>query len=232
MADVENKDPLQDLFEGIESDLLTDSVKLKMSTLFEAAINAAVEAKEAELEESNKEELSTFKEDLIEKTSNYLDFFTTEYIKENEQIVEDFTKVRLAEKVLRNFHQMTEAFNISLSDESISSEDEINSLKTENSKLVNKLIESRKETVSVKKAAVVAEISEKLETEVQKDKLVEMAKKVDFDDELFESKLEVLVGKILGEKTEDNKEKLTEQEETEVPVKTVSPSMGGYLRNL
>jgi hypothetical protein len=232
MSDVKT-DPLQELFEGITSDILTEEVQLKIATLFESALNEAIEAKEKELEEANKEELATFKEDLVNQTDEYLNYFTKEYIKENEQLVEDYTKVRIAEKVLRNFQQMVEAFNISLSDESISSEDELDELKTENTKLVNKLIESRKETETVKKAAMISEAADKLETDIQRDKLVESAKKLEFDEELFESKLAVLVDKILAEKTEESSvEKLDEKIEESEVVKPTSASMADYLKNI
>jgi len=231
MADA--KDSLQELFEGIQSEILTEEVKLQIATLFEAAINEAIEAKEKELVEANKAEIAEFKEDLVAQTDAYLEYFTKEYIKENEQIVEDFTKVRLAEKVLRNFQQMVEAFNVSLSDESVSSEDEIAELQSENTKLVNQLIESRKETETVKKATMISEASIKLETDVQRDKLVEMAKKLEFDEELFSEKLEVLVNKILGEKvSEEAPEKLVEKTETTEPVKQKSSMMSSYLNNI
>jgi hypothetical protein len=226
------KDSLQSLFEGIESELLTDDVKLQIATLFEASVNEAIAQKEQELEESNKTELATFKEDLVAQCDSYLEYFTKEYIKENEQIVEDFTKVRLAEKVLRNFQQMVEAFNVSLSDESVSSEEEIDELKTENTKLVNKLIESRKETETVKKATMISEASGKLETDMQRDKLVEMAKKLEFDEELFSEKLEVLVTKILTEKVEAAPEKLEEKVEAAAPEKKVASTMSSYLQNI
>ena len=216
---------LKELFESIESEILTDEVKLQMSTLFESALNEAIEAKEQELEESNREEIQTFKEDLVEQIDSYLDYFTKEYIKENEQIIEDFSKVKLAEKVLRNFQQMVEAFNISLSDESIDSEDEIEELKSENEKLVNKLIESRKETKTIKMAAMISEASDKLSTDIQREKLVEMAKKLEFDEDIFEAKLDVLVDKILSEKQEKLEEKLEEQVS-----ETKSDSMKKYLQ--
>lgn len=230
MEDVKEKDALQELFEGIQSEILTPELQLKMSTLFEASVNSAIELKEQELEESNKEELRLFKEDLVSKTDDYLEYFTKEYIKENEQIVEDFSKVRLAEKVLRNFQQMVEAFNISLSDESISSEDEIDELKTENTKLINKLIESRKETVNVKKAAMISEAGETLTTDVQRDKLIALAKGLEFEEDIFESKLEVLIEKILNEKVESAPTKL--EEKVEEKVKTVNPKMSDYLNNI
>ena len=223
---------LQDLFETINSEILTDEIKLQMSTLFESAIVEAVKAKELELEEQAKSEISEFKEDLVEQVDQYLEYFTKEYIKENEQIVEDFTKVKLAEKVLRNFQQMVEAFNISLSDESISSEEEIEVLQSENTKLVNKLIESRKEVQTVKKAAMIAEASERLDTDIQREQLVELAKGLEFDEDIFESKLEVIVEKILSKKQVVT-EKLEEKEEVVISEKKeTTDSIKSYLKNL
>lgn len=222
---------LQELFESINSEILTDEVKLQMSTLFEAAIVEAVKAKEIELEEAAKAEISEFKTDLVEQVDEYLDYFVKEYIKENEQVVEDFTKVKLAEKVLRNFQQMVEAFNISLSEESISSEDELDELKAENTKLVNKLIESKKEVLFVKKAAMIAEAQSQLETDVQREELVEMAKGLEFDEELFESKLDVLIEKILSKK-ETTEKKLEEKQEDIKEEKTHTPAMKSYLSQL
>jgi hypothetical protein len=226
-------DQLTELFESISSDILTDEIKLQLGTIFETTVNEAIEAKETELEESNKVEITEFKETLVEQVDSYLDYFVDEYIKENESIVEDYTKVKLAEKVLRNFKQMCEAFNISLSEESFSSEDEIEELQTENSKLVNKLIEAKKETVLVKKAAFIAEAAEKLDTDVQREKFVEMAKKLEFEEEIFEEKLGVIVDTILAKKEEIVEEKLEEQQEEEItPNKIVTESVASYLKYL
>lgn len=223
---------LSELFESINSEILTDDIKLQMETIFETAVNEAVKAKEVELAEEAKVEIATFKEDLVEQVDSYLEYFVKEYIKENEQVIEDFTKVKLAEKVLRNFQQMVEAFNVALSDESVSSEDKVEELTAENTKLVNKLIESRKETQSVKKAAMISEASAKLETDVQKEKLVEMAKDLEFDEEIFESKLDVLVEKIITVKEEVAEEKFEEKKEIVNESKAPSDTMKKYLSHL
>lgn len=227
---------LTELFESIQSEILTDEVKLQMSTLFEAAINEAVEVKEQELEEANREEMSEFKEELVGQVDEYLNYFVEEYIKENEAIVEDFTKVKLAEKVLRNFKQMCEAFNISLHEESLSSEDEVDSLKAENTKLINKLIESKKETEAVTRAAYIAEAGELLETDVQREKLFEQAKGLEFEQENFEQKLKVLADAILvkeSKKDVDDKLEDLEEEKADKNIKPVlTEKMEGYLKYL
>lgn len=224
---------LKELFESISSDILTDEVKLQIGTIFETTVNEAVVAKEQELEEANRTEIAEFKDTLVEQIDSYMDYFVSEYIKENEAIVEDYTKVKMAEKVLRNFKQMCEAFNISLSEESLDSEDEIEELQSENTKLVNKLIEAKKETAQVKKAAYIAEAAQKLETDVQREKLFEMAKALDFEEELFEGKLEVLIETVLAKKEEVIEEKLEEKEEVvEEPKAQVTEAVKSYLKYL
>lgn len=224
---------LKELFENINSEILNDEIRLQIGTIFETTVNEAIAAKEQELEEANRVEIAEFKDTLVEQIDSYMDYFVAEYIKENEAIVEDYSKVKLAEKVLRNFKQMCEAFNISLSEESLESEDEIEELQSENTKLVNKLIEAKKEVAQVKKAAFVTEAAAKLETDVQREKLIEMAKALDFEEELFESKLEVLIETIMAKKEEVIEEKLEEKvekvEETKAPI---SESVASYLKYL
>jgi hypothetical protein len=231
MEDVKN--PLTALFEGISSELLTDEIQLKMSTLFEATVNEAVEAKEKELEEANAVEMSEFKTELVEQLDEYLDYFVTEYVKENEVVVEDFAKVKLAEKVLRNFGQMCEAFNISLSEESISSEDEVEELQSENNKLINQIIENKKEIEAVKKAAIISEASAG-KTDLQVEKLIEAAKALDFESvEIFESKVETLLEKIIKEDVEvEAPEKLEESAELPTVDKSVPADMEQYMKFL
>lgn len=222
---------LTELFESINSEILTDEIKLQMSTLFEAAVNEAVEKKEQELAEANREEITEFKGELVEQVDEYLNYFVEEYIKENEAVVEDYHKVKLAEKVLRNFSQMCEAFNVSLSEESISSEDELAEAAEEKTKLVNQLIEARKEVANVKRAAFIAEASDKFETDIQRETFFEAAKKLEFEEELFEQKLNVLAQSILvKEDTEEVGEKLNEQEETETKKAVISEKMASYLK--
>lgn len=229
----EEKDSLKSLFESMDQEIFTEAVQLKMATLFEATVNEAVEKKEQELEEANTSELTVFKTDLVEQIDDYMDYFVKDYIKENEVVVEDFSKVKLAEKVLRNFSQMVEAFNMSLSDESVDAEDEIDDLKTECNKLTNSLIESKKEIESVQRAALIAEASEG-GTDLQIEKLIESASKVEFGSiELFEGKLETLMEKIINESQTDESDLSKLNESTEnTPEDKKETSVSQYLKYL
>jgi len=94
---------LEQLFEKINSELLTDEIKLEMSAMFESAVNEAIQTKEQELEESNKQEITEFKDSLTTKLDEYLTYFVEEFTQENEQQVEDAVKIQTAEKVLGVF---------------------------------------------------------------------------------------------------------------------------------
>ncbi|NCP97782.1 hypothetical protein GW796_06015 [archaeon] len=230
----EEKDSLKMIFESMDKEIFTEDVQLKMQTLFESAVNEAVEKKEKELEEANAADLTVFKADLVEQIDDYMDYFVKDYIKENEVVVEDFSKVKLAEKVLRNFNQMVEAFNISLSDESIDAEDEIEKLKTECNKLTNNLIESKKENEDIKRAAIISEASVGA-TDLQIEQLIETTKKLDFETlEIFETKVKTIMEKIITESKSDDDEEVSKLNENveEVPVENKKTSVSQYLKYL
>jgi len=230
----EEKDSLKMIFESMDKEIFTEDVQLKMQTLFESAVNEAVEKKEKELEEANAADLTVFKADLVEQIDDYMDYFVKDYIKENEVVVEDFSKVKLAEKVLRNFNQMVEAFNISLSDESIDAEDEIEKLKTECNKLTNNLIESKKENEDIKRAAIISEASVGA-TDLQIEQLIETTKKLDFETlEIFETKVKTIMEKIITESKSDDDEEVSKLNENveEVPIKNKKTSVSQYLKYL
>jgi len=232
MEEKVEKDSLATLFESMDKEIFNEEVQLKIATLFESVIAEAVEVKEKELDEKNEEDIKLFKEELVTNTDEYLNYFITQYIKENEVVVEDFAKVKLAEKVLRNFGQMVDAFNMSLSEESIKDETELEELKLESNKLHNQLIESRKDLETVKRAALIAEASIG-GTDLQIEKLVEASKAIEFESEdIFESKLDALLEKIIKEDTEVVVDKLTEEVENVVVPKVLSESMKGYMKYL
>lgn len=225
------EDQLKELFESLSSDVLTEDVKLKLATIFEASVNEAVKAKETELEEASEKEMSEFKESLVESIDDYLDYFAEQFVSQNEVMVEDFTKVKVAEKVLENFKEMCNAFNISLSEETVSFEEEIQEAKESENKAINDLVEARKEIELLKKTAIITEASKQLETEVQVEDLVEKVKSLDFDD-VFESKVQIFVEQILGTKKEEEHKKLEEFVEPKDETKKPSDKMSKYLNYL
>lgn len=207
----EKTDSLATLFESMDKEVFTEELQLKMQVLFEDTVRLAVEQKEQELEESNKTEIAEFKDELVEQIDSYLDYFTQEYIKENEQPIESKAKVKLAEKVLGKFQELVEDFNLSLNEEDVDAEEEIEGLKEESSKLHNKLIESKKELDRCKKLLVIKDQTKNL-TDMDAEKIEESVMSMDYKDaETFTSKVKIMVEQVTEPKKDQ--EKLVEDQE-------------------
>ena len=224
---------LDELFEKLNADVLTEETRLQLSTIFESSLNEAIKAKELQLEEENKAEIAEFKEDMVSQIDEFLNYFVEEFVSENEELIDSHVKVKTAEKVLETFSKIVTDFNLDLSEEKIEESEQILSLKDENNKLHTKLIENKKEIDLVKKAAMIAEATHSLDTELEKEQLIEKAKTVEFD-ENYEGKLGVFVEQIISERS--NKEKAPEKleeviQEVVIPKKT-DDRMASYLKYL
>ena len=223
---------LDELFEKISSEVLTEDVKLQMSTLFESSLNEAIKAKEQQLEEANRGEIAEFKQDLTNQIDEYLNYFVEEFVTENEDIIDSHVKVKTAEKVLETFSKIVNDFNVQLSEEKEQETEEIDELKQENNKLHTKIMESKKEIELVKKAAMISEACGKLETDLEKEKLIESAKTVEFDT-IFEGKLGVFVEQIISSRKSEEPVQKLQEEIKEVPVvKKTTDAMSSYLKYL
>jgi len=207
------------LFESIQSDVLTEDVKLQMAVLFENAINEAVKVKEEELEAKNKIDTEQFQESLTNKLDDYINLFVEEFTKENAKTIEESVKVKTAERVLKAFNQIVEDFNIQLDEKKVTDEEALVEAKAELNKVTNQLVEAKKEIKMREKAALVTEACSKLDTDMQKSKLVEYAKKLPFD-ELFERKVAAFSTTVLTEEKKPfskKEEKIVIIEEKETP---------------
>jgi len=226
---------LDQLFEKINSELLNDEVKLEMTAMFESAVNAAIEAKETELEESNKVEISEFKDTLTTKLDEYLTYFVEEFTQENEQQIEDAVKVQTAQKVLSVFEGVVNDFNMKLSDDSISNEAELEEAKATINSQTEELIEARKELEALKVEKIVEGIAAEFEVESDQEKFREVAKTITFngDAEEFKSKLEVLGESIVSVDESKEENRLDEEIEDEQLDEEREPTrMTSYLTQL
>jgi len=228
---------LDQLFEKINSDLLNDEVKLEMSAMFESAVNVAIEAKEAELDESNRVEISEFKDTLTTKLDEYLTYFVEEFTQENEQQIENVVKVQTAEKVLGVFEGIVNDFNMKLSDDSISNEDELDEAKSTLNSQTEELIQARKDIVALQSEKIVESIVQGFEIESDQEKFREVAKTITFngDAEDFKAKLTVLGESIAvvdnkdidTDRLDEEEEVIIEEEDNKTPTR-----MSNYITQL
>ena len=127
---------LEKIFESINSEILTDEVKLQMSTLFEAAVNKEISDEKKKLKKENEEKLdklsadeeeelkkvkdevnenlTKFKSKLVKQLESYVNYFTEQFLKENRKEVISQVEVKEAEKIINLFKEMNMNFGIGI----------------------------------------------------------------------------------------------------------------------
>lgn len=225
---------LEQLFEKINTELLTDEIKLEMTAMFESAVNEAIQSKEQELEESNKQEITEFKDSLTTKLDEYLTYFVEEFTQENEQQVEDAVKVQTANRVLGVFEGIVNDFNMKLSDEAIDNAAELAEAKSTIDSQTEELLKVRKELSEAKAEKIVEGLAQGFETEIEQEKFRNVAKTIEFTGNVedFENKLGIL-GESLKSDDSTTGERLDEEDEDHDEEEIDEPTrMSNYLTQL
>jgi len=222
---------LEKLFEKISAELLTDDVKLELSTIFESAINSAIADKEQKLEEANKTEIAEFKAELVEKVDEYLTYFVDEYMKENKVGIAESVKVETAERVLGIFSGVVNDFHVSLDEKVVEESSKIGSLETTLNTRTEELSESRKEVLRLKSERLIDEKLAGIETDMGKEKFKALAGTVKLEEGKeveFAEKLNILLANAIvtvpAVKIEESNE--------EVPETIIPDRMKSYIDKL
>lgn len=185
---------LEKLFEQIESELMTDEVKMQLSTLFEAQLNEAIEAETSKLEEKNEKEIGEFKEGLIEQVDEYMAYIVEEMMDEKEESIEEATRVATAEKILESFKELAGSFFVSTTAEAIQESADLADTKGELSEAVNRALDAEKEVIGLKKTIAITAKAQEIDTDTIRENFIKLAESLEYTDaEEFEAKLNVIV---------------------------------------
>ena len=188
------REHLENLFNGEE---LSEEFMEKAETVFETAIHERVQSLEeeiaAKIQEEHEKELETFKEELVERIDDYLNYVVEEWVKENELAIENGLRTEVAESFINGLKSLFETNYIDIPDEKV---DVLEELVTENETTTEQLndiiaenIELSKQVELYRKAELFANQTENL-TDVQIDKFAGLAESIDYNgDEDYEKKL-------------------------------------------
>lgn len=222
---------LEKIFEQISSEILTDEVKVQISTIFEAKLNEAIAAKEGEMEEQNRKEIAEFKESLIGQIDEYLNYFVEEYTRENEAAIEESVQLDTAKHVLSTFSDMVDKFNLELSEETIDNTAEVTALKDEVNAKVNENIELKKEIADLTRKGIVESKAAELTTDAEKEKFRKLAEGVTFEDEEgFGKKLDAIVETVKA--STEKPAKIEESVETPAaPIEEQKPATSDKIKS-
>ena len=236
------KEDIEAMFKGEE---LTEEFKEKASTLFEAAVAAKVTIETARLEEEYqntlKEELELFTEEVTDKLDTYLDYVVENWMKENEVAIESTLRNEIAEEFVEDLKGLFEKNYMNVPEEKIDVIEQL-ALKVEN--LESTLHETISENKELKNALVeshLVDIIENVSSELtlsQKEKFLPFAEGVKFDGDFDEytKKLEIVKENYFGsdktvssnivEETYEGEDTLTEN------VSYSDPAIERYARAL
>lgn len=192
------KEDLALLF-GDSSDLSED-FRMKVSTLFEAAVSTRVDIETSRLEEEFEEKLeesyTEIKTDMMENIDSYLNYAVAEWIEENKLAVENNIRTQVTESFLTGLKGLFEDHYVEIPDDKVDIVESMAERIEELESLVNETTADNIELSKLVNEKEVREISTGLVegmTSTQKDKFVKLVEAVDYSDaEEFRKKANII----------------------------------------
>ena len=200
------KEDIQAIF-GEEE--LSEELRERAETIFEAAVNARVAEIEQQFSEAFDVQLAEAKEQLTEelssKVDNYMSYIAEEWMKENSVAIESSLKVEVAESFMTGLKGLMEAHNISIPEET--SNDVVADLQSKIEELEGKLeeetiskVELSKELQEAQSKVIFSEVTEGL-AETQIEKIRALSEGLDYENtEDYSKKLNMLKESYFGSK--------------------------------
>jgi hypothetical protein len=238
----------QDVSKLLDSeDGLSGEFKEKATTLFEAAIDAQVNAVIAELEESYQQSLDQEMEEvsagLVESLDTYLDYVAKEWLTENEVAIESALRNQMTAEFINGLRTLFQEHNVNIPEEQVDIVDtmatKIEELEVRVSDLISENAALKEAVSESEKKEAVDQIAEGL-TLQQATKLRELAETVSADDlDGFVKKVTVIKesnfvkGVNKGIKTQTLTESMEEVDPDNAPIedenKNLEPRMRRYI---
>jgi hypothetical protein len=237
------KEDLALLF-GDSSDLSED-FRLKVSTLFEAAVSTRVEIENARLEEEFEAKLeesyNEIKTDMMENIDSYLNYAVAEWIEENKLAVENNIRTQVTESFLTGLKGLFEDHYVEIPEDKADIVESMAERIEELEELVNETTADNIELSKIVNEKEVREISASLSegmVSTQKDKFKKLVEAVDYSDaDEFRKKANIIKESYFTGKSEVKvvADQLINEEVEEPEVKKTSsmdPTMDMYVSSL
>jgi len=202
------KEDIADMFAG---DDLTEEMKEKAATIFEAAINTRINLEIADLEEQLEERValldeeyenrlqeaaSSIFEDVSDKLDKYLDYVTEQWMEENQLAIENSIRAEIAEDFIGGLHNLFAEHYIQVPEERVDifaeMKNEIANLKNSLNETIDEKLELEAILEEASKDAIFEEVSDGLAL-TQSEKLRTLSEGIDFvDSDVYKRKLEII----------------------------------------
>ncbi len=190
--------------EKLGDDVITEEIITDLRSQIEVAINEKVQSElvtaKEELEEKNAEEMSTFKESLVESIDSYIEYAADEYLKENKVAMDSNVKIEAAEKILEAMKTTLAESGFEVPADKLDVvkdlEEKVEEIQEKLNDSINAKIEDTKQIFEYEKALAFFKKTSKLEESKVSDieDLLEGLEYRDIDD--FNKKVDIVIGKI------------------------------------
>jgi hypothetical protein len=168
---------------------LTEDFRLKVSTLFEAAVSTRVDIETARIEESFDEKLEEsyeeIKTQMMENIDTYLNYAVAEWASDNKLSIQNSVRTQMAESFLNGMKTLFEEHYVEIPDDKVDVVESMSSRIDELEKLVNETTADNIALSKIVNEKEVKEISDTLAeglTSTQKDKFEKLIEAVDYSD--------------------------------------------------
>lgn len=190
--------------EKLGADVITEDLASDLQSSFEVAINEKViekvEAAKEELEEKNSEEMTTFKESLVESIDSYIEYAADEYLKENKVAMDSNLKIEAAGKIIESLQTVLAESGLEIPEDKVDKvaelEEKFTAIQDKLDGAINEGIESKKQIFIFEQVVdfmkKTAQIAESKVSDIQD--LMEGLEYKDMED--FNKKLDIVISKI------------------------------------
>lgn len=212
----------------LDENVFTPEVMDSIVAVFNTQLSEAKEEQGKELEEAKTEEIEAFKAEHVEGINSYLKIFVEEYTEKNKQQILETVQVKRAKDVLAKFDDIVQEFHISLKEDYVRDEEELEEYQEKYNVAVNKSIELEEELNGYKKEQLINSAAAEITVESEKSSFIKMAEKYEFEDEdTFKESIESLKENLHLFKKED-----TPSDDVTVTAKPVEASTSTDDSNL
>ena len=234
-ATVPATEHLEAIFDGED---LTEDFMTKVSTIFEAAINERVSAREAELQEEYEstlaEHLESVTVQLTEKIDDYLGYVVEEWVTDNKLALENGLRAEIAENFIQGLKGLFQDNYVDLPEEKVDLFTEVNE---KNEQVETALNEQINNNIELKKSILEYRCNEILEyscrdlVDTEAEKLRTLAEGIEFETEdQYQDKVSVLKESYFtGEVTESLEFDDTEEDLSEIKQELTEGRMSNYV---
>ena len=233
---------------------LSEDFKLKINTLFEAAVSTRVSIETTKLEESFEaaatelqtqfetdleESVEKIQSEMLENVDNYINYAVAEWISENKLAIESGIRTQIAESFMLNLKNVFEEHYIDIPEDKV---DVVESMAAELEEMKARFNETTERNIELSKVVNQKEVEDITTTfaegmtDTQKDKFVKLTESINYSDSAeFRKKVSIIKETYFPTKSEV---KVTEDqllsESVEEPEKApyVDPLMNSYVASI